>query len=146
MKKLLKIPVLFFALMLIVSSCGNETKSDSRNVKDDAKKILGIDQEEVDFQNIEKASLDEQIKLYEQGLEILNDLIETMEYYSENEDRYNDLLKAIKDIDETEFDNSPDLKEFKAGLKVMKEEILKETKRDIKKMKDALKEQVSMQE
>ena len=28
MKKLLKIPVLFFALMLIVSSCGNETKSD----------------------------------------------------------------------------------------------------------------------
>ena len=29
MKKLLKIPALLFAIMLIVSSCGNETKSDT---------------------------------------------------------------------------------------------------------------------
>ena len=31
MKKLLKIPVLLFGLMLIVSSCGNETKSESKS-------------------------------------------------------------------------------------------------------------------
>ena len=31
MKKLLKIPALLFAIMLIVSSCGNETKSDDKS-------------------------------------------------------------------------------------------------------------------
>ena len=35
MKKSLKTPVLLFALMLIVSSCGNETKSDGSETKSD---------------------------------------------------------------------------------------------------------------
>ena len=40
MKKLLKIPALLFALMLIVSSCGNETKSEPKSeAKSDAETI-----------------------------------------------------------------------------------------------------------
>jgi ABC-type Fe3+-citrate transport system substrate-binding protein len=31
MKKLFKIPALLFAIMLVVSSCGNETKSDDKS-------------------------------------------------------------------------------------------------------------------
>ena len=46
MKTLFKIPVLLLALMLIVSSCGNETKSEAKSDADIALMIPNIEKPE----------------------------------------------------------------------------------------------------
>lgn len=70
MKKLLKTPALLFALMLIVSSCGNETKSDAErfceimsNIKAiNSKKTTSRDIENLDKWDIEVLNLQKKYK------------------------------------------------------------------------------------
>ena len=79
MKKLLKIPALLLALMLIVSSCGNETKSDAErfceitkktnamnHVKLTSRDIENLDKWDIEVANFEKKykNNEEFIKLY----------------------------------------------------------------------------------
>ena len=141
MKNLLKIPALLFAIMLIVSSCGNDTKSDSgRNANDDAEKYSDWAEGNGDAAKLmtkaRKADGEKQIKLYEEAADELEDLIEMMEYYMEDEDNYEKLVDVIfNDLDE----KMPFYKEFK---KIMKDPLeftkisLEDWNEDLEELKD----------
>ena len=111
MKKLLKIPALLFAIMLIVSSCG-------RNANDDAETLVNSLQ---DFERLmtkaEKADGKKKIKLYEEAEDELENLIEIAEYYAENKDNYEKLEEAMEEFDEEAADEMESYKEFKKGKK-----------------------------
>jgi hypothetical protein len=113
MKKLFKIPALLFAIMLIVSSCGN-----GRNANDDAETLVNSLQ---DFERLmtkaEKADGKKKIKLYEEAEDELENLIEIAEYYAENKDNYEKLEEAMEEFDEEAADEMESYKEFKKGKK-----------------------------
>ena len=80
MKKLLKIPALLFAIMLIVSSCGRSAKSDAetlgRSAKSDAETLINAD----DLDKLEAKALNEEdskkkIKLYKEYSKELENFI-----------------------------------------------------------------------
>lgn len=105
MKRLLKNPALLFAIMLVVSSCGNEPKSDARflvesfemleSLRDNIRDVDGDDYVE-NFKTI--------IKLNEEIIEYNKKLIKTVAYYvyQADEDEFDRFIKDIKELPESD--------------------------------------------
>ncbi len=105
MKRLLKNPALLFAIMLVVSSCGNEPKSDARflvesfemleSMRDNIRDVDGDDYVE-NFKTI--------IKLNEEIIEYNKKLIKTVAYYvyQADEDEFDRFIKDIKELPESD--------------------------------------------
>ena len=130
MKKILKIPALLFALMLIVSSCGRSAKSDAETLSnDDVFELVSEAQNEDDSKK--------KIKLYKEAADMMEDFIEIHEYYMKDKDNYEKLVEAMEEVDEDE--EMPSYKEYK---KIMKpfikdaKEDLEEWNEDLEKLKD----------
>jgi len=125
MKKLFKIPALLFTLMLIVSSCGRSAKSDAETLNSDDL-----------FELVSEASNEEdskkKIKLYKEASKDMDELIEIMEYYSEDEGNYEKLVKAMEELDEDE--EIPSYKDFKKMMKPF----IKQSKEDLEAWNDDL--------
>ena len=113
MKKLLKIPVLLFALMLIVSSCGKDTKSDAQylvdsievleSMRDNIRDVVtGGDVTFTDGDYVEEYKTI--IKLNEEIIEYNKKLIKTVAYYvyQADEDEFDRFIKDIKELPESD--------------------------------------------
>ena len=125
MKKLFKIPALLFTLMLIVSSCGRSAKSDAETLNSD--NLVELVSEALNEEDSKK-----KIKLYKEASKDMDERIEMMEYYSEDEGNYEKLVKAMEELDEDE--EIPSYKDFK---KMMKPSI-KQYKEDLEAWNDDL--------
>ena len=140
MKKLLKIPALLFAVMLIVSSCG-------RNANDDAETYLDLPDDIVErnylklISKAQKADGKKQIKLYEEAADMMEDFIEMHEYYMKDKDNYEKLVEAMEEVDEDRAEDRAEemggsYKEYKKIYKI----IVKDFKSYLEEVNDKLEE------
>jgi hypothetical protein len=128
MKKLFKIPALLFAIMLIVSSCGNETKSDSgRNAEEDAKTVNKMTDWFGQKNKAKEAEGTKQIKLYKKLAVDMQNGIDVFQYYMENEDGYDDFIVEVKYVNPELAKNMGEYERFK-----------RKVEKEIKKMKENL--------
>ena len=97
MKKLLKIPVLLFALMLIVTSCGRSPVDDAKTVVN----LLDVKVESTVNELYEAEGMEElyeAVKIAEEGAVIIKNVIDVINYYLENKDGYDDFKEALEKI------------------------------------------------
>ena len=111
--------------MLIVSSCGRSAKSDAETLNSD--NLVELVSEALNEEDSKK-----KIKLYKEASKDMDERIEMMEYYSEDEGNYEKLVKAMEELDEDE--EIPSYKDFK---KMMKPSI-KQYKEDLEAWNDDL--------
>ena len=139
--------------MLIVSSCEKDTKSDAETVRDtgsDAETVrdAGSDAEimTAKYEEIKKlgikvnnASGKKQIDLYNELIETLREYLEIMEYYGEDEDTYEKLVKAMDEINEdlAKAMGEYDKKKMKASIKNVKD-VIESTEEKIEELEEAL--------
>ena len=132
MKKIFKIPVLLFTLILIVSSCG-------RNVEEDAKIITDLSDLQEKIEDAKDAKGKKKIKLYEEVAVELQNYLDMVNYYMEDEGAYDDLVEAIEEEDEDMAENMEDYKDWKKMAKKQVkniEEMLEEWNEDLDEMKE----------
>ena len=134
MKKLFKIPALLIVSLLILTSCGG------RSAEDDAKAIIyGEDDIDEDARDAMEAKGKKQIALYEAVALDLQNYIDMLEYYIEDEDAFDALVEAMKeedeDLAERMGDNEDFKKEVKKGLKNSKKD-LKDWNKELEEMKE----------
>ena len=132
MKKIFKIPVLLFTLILIVSSCG-------RNVEEDAKIITDVSDLQEKFEAAKDAKGKKKIKLYEEVAIGKQNYLDIVNYYLDNESDYDDFIEAIEEEDEELADIFGRYKNFKKNAKrevKAMEDDLEEWKDDLEKLKD----------
>ena len=132
MKKIFKIPVLLFTLILIVSSCG-------RNVEEDAKIITDLSDLQEKIEDAKDAKGKKKIKLYEEVAVELQNYLDMVNYYMEDEGAYDDLVEAMEEEDEDMAENMEDYKDWKKMAKKQVkniEEMLEEWNEDLDEMKE----------
>ena len=122
MKKLFKIPTLLIALMLILTSCG-------RSAEDDAKTIADIADLMEKMQDAKKAKGTKQIGLYEEVAVDLQNYLDMVNYYMEDEGAFDDLVEAMEEEDDDMAERMEDYKDWK-----------KIAKKQVKQMEDKLEE------
>ena len=107
MKKLLKIPALLFAIMLIVSSCGKDTKSDARNAKETNKdKDINVSELKTECEVVDAMELviNEMLALSE-GVDSEEGASEAqIKEYKALEEKLNDIMNTIKARSFPKFD------------------------------------------
>ena len=136
MKKLLKNPALLFAIMLVVSSCGNETKSDDKSddkyePKSDARFLVeSFEVLESMRDNNRRLDGDDWVENYktiikgnEEIIEYNKKLIKTVAYYvyQADEDEFDRFIKDIKELPESDRLRGVYLYSKKGMEKVIKE-------------------------
>ena len=120
MKKIFKIPALLIALMLILTSCG-------RSAEDDAKTIADIDDLMEKIQDAREAKGTKQIALYEEVVVDIQNYLDLLNYYMEDEGAFDDLVEAMEEEDDDMAENMEDYKDWK-----------KMTKKSLKQIEDML--------
>ena len=132
MKKIFKIPVLLFTLILIVSSCG-------RNVEEDAKIIADVSDLQEKIEDAKDAKGKKKIKLYEEVAIDKQNYLDIVNYYLDNQSDYDDFIEAIEEEDEDLADIFGRYKNFKKiakkEFKAMEDD-LEEWIDDLEKLKD----------
>ena len=132
MKKLFKIPTLLIALMLILTSCG-------RSAEDDAKTIADIGDLMEKTQDAKKAKGTKQIALYEEVAVELQNYLDMVNYYMEDEGAFDDLVEAMEEEDDDMAENMEDYKDWKKMAKKQvknMEEMLEEWNDELEEMKE----------
>ena len=120
MKKLLKIPVLLIVLMLIVTSCG-------RNAEEDAKTVSKMTNMYEQKKKAKQAEGTKRIKLYKKLAVNMQSVIDVMQYYSENEDAYDDFIVEVEYVNPKLAKQMGEYEDFKREVKTeinrMKEDL-----------------------
>ena len=132
MKKIFKIPVLLFTLILIVSSCG-------RNVEEDAKIITDLSDLQEKIEDAKDAKGKKKIKFYEEVAVELQNYLDMVNYYMEDEGAYDDLVEAMEEEDDDMAEYMEDYKDWKKMAKKQVkniEEMLEEWNEDLDEMKE----------
>ena len=123
MKKLFKIPALLIVSLLILTSCGG------RSAEEDAKTLADVEDLMEEMSDAKEAKGTKQIALYEAVALDLQNLIDIIDYYIEDEDAFDALVEAMEEEDEDMAERMDDYKDWK-----------KNAKKGVKKFKKGLKD------
>ena len=133
MKKLFKIPALLIVSLLILTSCGG------RSAEDDAKAIADSDDIVEAMSDAKEADGKKQIAQYEEVALDLQNLIDIIDYYIEDEDAFDALVEAMEEEDEDEAERMDDFKDWKKLIKSQRKNLKKELKdwnKELEEMKE----------
>ena len=133
MKKLFKIPALLIVSLLILTSCGG------RSAEDDAKAFADVADLKEGMSDAKEAKGTKQIALYEAAALDMQSYIDMVEYYMEDEDAFDALVKALEEEDDEMAERMDDYKDWKKSakkvLKIFKKN-LKDWNKELEEMKE----------
>ena len=130
MKKLFKIPALLIVSLLILTSCGG------RSAEEDAKAIADSGDLVEAMSDAKEARGKKQIAQYEAVALDMQNFIDILEYYKEDEDAFDALAEAMEEENEDVAEEMGDYEDFKKIAK----KVLKDYKKDLKDWNKELEE------
>ena len=133
MKKLFKIPALLIVSLLILTSCGG------RSAEEDAKTLADVEDLMEEMSDAKEAKGTKQIALYEAVALDLQNLIDMLEYYIEDEDAFDALVEAMEEEDEDQAERMDDFKDWKKLIKSQRKNLKKDLKvwnKELEEMKE----------